>query len=395
MTKPQIGRESFVIDMSLENKGKSHEQNLELVQKLLDMLPANVVVIDKDENVVAMSVFNRTPRLKNEGGPLKPVVSSFDDVLEGLPLDLGARSEIIQKIRHFLSKTVSSLSCNHPLDVWGTDELLIEASYSPAFPELIFIIFQSVLDEENRAALSHQARIHRAQEEERRRIARELHDGTSQHVAVAQIMLETLRTARNFEAIDQACLEIERALSTAQHQMRTLSYALHPPELASGGIVEGLATFIKGFARRSGLNVRFHNFVAQLRPSADLELALYRVTQEALVNVSKHAFAHHVDVRLRTAAKHIVLEVEDDGIGIPEDIAQSRRREAIGVGLSGMRERVEMLGGVFCVERRKSGTLIKASFPQRRKGDAAEEAFRARRYCFGQHRVPIRRSSLT
>ncbi len=395
MTKPPIGRESFVIDIPAENQKKLHEQNVELVRKLLEVLPSNVIVIDQDENVVAMSVFSRTRGEQNKGRSQKSVGSSFGDVLEDFPFDFGARSAILQKIRGILSNKVLSLNYNHPLHVWRMDELLIEASYSPAFPELVFIVFQSVLDEENRAALSQQTRIDRAQEEERRRIARELHDGTAQHVAVAQIMVETLRTARDFEAIDQACLEIERALSTAQHQMRTLSYALHPPELNSGGIVEALATFIRGFARRSGLNARFHNFVGQLRPSADLELALYRVTQEALVNVSKHAFAHHVYVRLRTAAKHIVLEVEDDGIGIPEDIAQARRREAMGVGLSGMRERVEMLGGVFCVERRKSGTLIKASFPQRRKGDAAEEAVRAQRCCFEQHRVPIRRSSLT
>lgn len=336
----------------------------------------------------------------------------FEAVLERLPLDDGCRCELHDQLTSVLHGEVVSATRCYPLLASDPDMLTVHVAkisgHAGMLAGPVIVALQgerSALGERcNRRA--YQAKLLRAQDEERRRIARDLHDGTAQHLALAQVMLETVRKARTFEAIETACLDIESALGTAQHQMRTLSYVLHPPELEeAGGIVEALSSFLKGFARRTGLSVRFHNLAGYLKPSADLEIALYRVAQEALVNVGKHAFASTVEVRLRRIAKYLALEIEDDGIGISNDIIEGRMREAVGVGLSGMRERVEGLGGMFCVERRLTGTHVGAYFPQRRAEDRTANrlaspgsvpestAVTAQRYCFGPRRERVPPSS--
>jgi signal transduction histidine kinase len=365
-----------------------------LVRALTQSLPLDMFVVGPKGEVIAAKICDPALGVQDTDFQRAVMGLPFERVLERLPLNDDTRADLRSDVFRIIEGSAETICRNYPLHASVAEELAVEvAKVSEPVGAAVVVLRTRRKDADPRSRRAEQARLHLAQEEERRRIARELHDGTAQQVAVAQVMLETVRKARTFEAIDKACLEIEAALSTAQHQMRTLSYVLHPPELASGGIVEALGTFLKGFARRTGLKVGFHNYAGPLRPSAALELALYRVAQEALVNVSRHASARSVDVRLRTVAKHVVLEIEDDGVGIAEDIVAGRRREAVGVGLSGMRERVEALGGVFCLERRRTGTLVGAFFPQRRKGDAAEEAVKAQRYCSEPHRARVRRSS--
>jgi len=321
--------------------------------------------------------------------------ASFETALDCLPLDDESRVEVRDQLTSVLHGNVLSATRSYRLLASDPDVVKIHATRmsGPMGHMLVALEGERNASGGRCARRAQQAKLLRAQDEERRRIARDLHDGTSQHLALAQVMLETVRKAHTFEAIEQACLDIEAAISTAQHQMRTLSYVLHPPELEAGGIIEALAAFLKGFARRTGLSVRFQNLAGYLRPSADLEIALYRVAQEALVNVGKHAFASTVEVRLRSVAKYLALEIEDDGIGIPNDIVEGRMREAVGVGLAGMRERVEGLGGMFCVERRLNGTHIGAYFPQRRAEDNANDGIRAQRYCFGPRKERVPQSS--
>ncbi|MFK4875223.1 sensor histidine kinase [Novosphingobium sp. ZW T3_23] len=364
------------------------------MRALTQVLPLDMFFVGPEGEVIAAKICDPALGVQDMDFHQAVVGMTFERVLERMPLDDDTRADLRNDVFRVIEGAAESICRNYPLHASIAEELGVEAAKVAEPVGATLVVLRTRRKEADpRSRGAERTQLHLAQEEERRRIARELHDGTAQHVAVAQVMLETVRKARTFEAIDKACLDIEAALSTAQHQMRTLSYVLHPPELASGGIVEALATFLKGFARRTGLKVGFHNYAGQLRPSAALKLALYRVAQEALVNVSRHASARSVDVRLRTAAKHIVLEIEDDGVGIADDIVAGRRREAIGVGLSGMRERVEALGGVFCLERRRTGTLVGAFFPQRRKGDAAEEAVKAQRYCSEPHRARVRRSS--
>jgi signal transduction histidine kinase len=208
-----------------------------------------------------------------------------------------------------------------------------------------------------------------AEQEERRRIARELHDETFQQLTLIQFGLETMKACDAPAGIREVCDSIEAALAAVQHQVRTLSFVLHPPELDDGGLAKALESFIKGFGRRSGLHVAFANLAGEIGVRPEVELAIYRVAQEALTNVLKHAAASRVKVRLQLKDDDLILEVEDNGIGIAETLVEGRRREAVGVGLSGMRERIEALAGRLTIRSRSPGTRVTASIPCRRRTD--------------------------
>jgi signal transduction histidine kinase len=288
----------------------------------------------------------------------------FEVLTRRLPLDEDVRRGLDDQIQRALGGSADvqeqsyALAANEPL------RMVARTSHFSPEESFVLIVFWAARDAEmgQRSGGEQQLQVMRVQGEERRRIARELHDDTCQQLALIGFSVDAVRKARHRVEIDAACGQIERALNSAQHQIRTLSYVLHPPELGDGGIVEALASFCEGFSRRSGLAVAFEHSVGPLRREADLELALYRVAQEALVNAHRHADASRVDVRIARIGEDIVLEIEDDGVGIAPEIVDGDFPEALGVGLTGMHERVVALGGEFCVARR-NGTLVRARVP--------------------------------
>ncbi|WP_165912325.1 sensor histidine kinase [Novosphingobium sp. PhB165] len=372
-----------------------------LVQEFVLALPMDLFTVGHDGTVLTANLSHTIRSPAGLEHRRSVIGAPFENALDRLPIDDESRREICAQLNAVLRGTVLTACRCYRLLASDPDMLTVQATRMSGRAGQMLVVLQRERStvSERCGRRAYQAQFLRAQDEERRRIARDLHDGTAQYLALAQVMLEAVRKARTVDAMEEACADIESALSTAQHQMRTLSYVLHPPELEAGGIVEALGSFLKGFARRTGLRVRFRNLAGYIRPSADLEIALYRVAQEALVNVGKHAFASTVEVRLRHIGGYLVLEIEDDGIGISADILEGRMREAVGVGLVGMRERVEGLGGVFCVERGLNGTQVSARFPQRRAEDlgparaAGAEIVTARRYCSEPRKARVPPSS--
>lgn len=208
------------------------------------------------------------------------------------------------------------------------------------------------------------ARLIRIQDEERRRIARELHDSLGQYLAAAKINLDVLATAKhngNAIYLRDAKQLIERAISDT----RTLSHLLHPPLLDEAGFGTAARWFVEGFGSRSTIATTLEMPPNLHRLPSEIEIALFRILQESLTNVHRHSGAKKVEVRLVLDESTVSLIVEDHGKGISPDVL-ARFAESgtnVGVGLAGMRERAKELGGTLEVHSSKKGTRLLVVIP--------------------------------
>jgi signal transduction histidine kinase len=206
------------------------------------------------------------------------------------------------------------------------------------------------------------ARIIGLQDAERRKLGRELHDSIGQALAGLQMNLEQL-AAQQGEGNPLLVESSEMVRHTAQ-EVRTISQLLHPPLLDVVGFVPAAQNYVQQFARRSGIEAKT-NFPDNLKvPSKEAELMLFRVLQESLTNVHRHAQATAVDVWLARRDHEVVMTIQDNGRGLPAGVMENfDAGMASGVGLAGMRERLAEFGGELHVESSHSGTIIRASIP--------------------------------
>lgn len=208
------------------------------------------------------------------------------------------------------------------------------------------------------------AKVLRIQDEERRRIARDLHDGVGQTLAGALMALA--QASSSPQPLPPGChsalRDTEDLLQHAVREVRTVSHLLHPPLLDESGLLSAVRWYAEGFSKRSGLKLTLEFDKQTDRFGRDVETGLFRIIQEALTNVHRHSRAEAVNIKITSASGRLTLSIQDDGQGIPEDALQmSNSRQ--GVGLSSMRERSALLGGTFAVEKNRRGTLIVVSVP--------------------------------
>jgi signal transduction histidine kinase len=189
-------------------------------------------------------------------------------------------------------------------------------------------------------------RVVMAQEEERHRVSRELHDEAGQALVALKLSLSLLTAeADDPEAIRAGLVEAVSLVESTREQIRLLAHALRPPTLDELGLSDTLEEFCRDFARRTDLQISYTGTL-KLEPEDAVRISLYRFLQEALANVAAHAHAQNVDVVLRGGDTLIALWVRDDGVGMdPALITKSRR----GLGIAGMRERIELLSGTMWV----------------------------------------------
>jgi PAS domain S-box-containing protein len=205
-----------------------------------------------------------------------------------------------------------------------------------------------------------------AQDEERRRIARELHDGTVQTLAAVGLELGRLEedTALRHDARATA-REAAALVAEVQSELRTLSYLLHPPLLDEVGLAPALRWYVDGFTKRSGINVKALIAPDVGRSDAERETALFRIVQEALSNVHRHSSSKTAEIRLERRGEDLVLTISDAGRGIidvPSGKGDAMR--TLGVGIAGMRARLKQLGGTLEIRSGASGTTLIATLPQ-------------------------------
>lgn len=212
-------------------------------------------------------------------------------------------------------------------------------------------------------------RLQKAQDEERRRIARDLHDSTAQELAaiVTSLGLIEEAVAGTDGPVRKRCTESRELAEHCATRIRATSYLLHPPFLDELGLAMALKNHVEGFAKRSHIRIAVCIPDDIGRLTHEMELALFRVAQESLSNIQRHSGSSTANVRLLQDGESIVLEVQDQGCGLPFAVAADAALplDKVGVGIAGMRERIQHLGGRLSLLSNPQGTTVRATLPRK------------------------------
>lgn len=201
------------------------------------------------------------------------------------------------------------------------------------------------------------------QDDERRRIARELHDSLGQELSAAKMMVDKIISLNRSTESTKEATEISNLIDHAIQQVRSISYLLHPPLLDEIGLQSALQFYLEGFTKRSGISV-----FLEVKPTSfprlalEMETAIFRIIQEAVTNVFRHSGAREAWVTLIREDDLITGTVRDNGKGIADGIMEGKP-DRIGVGIGGMRQRVKEFGGDLRIANASPGTIVEVSVP--------------------------------
>jgi len=207
-------------------------------------------------------------------------------------------------------------------------------------------------------------RLLKTQDDERRRIARELHDSAGQLITVLGMNLAGIaqRVGQN-PSLSETVEDTQNLVQQLSREIRTTSYLLHPPLLDENGLSQAIHWYMQGLKERSDLDIELsvpENFG---RLPADLELTIFRIVQEGLTNIHRHSGSKTATIRLSRSADSVLLRIEDHGKGISPEKLAALRAQRTGVGITGMRERVRHLKGVMDIQSNGTGATISVTFP--------------------------------
>ena len=244
--------------------------------------------------------------------------------------------------------------------------------YSPGQDRFVAVF--DVITERKRAEAALRAlslQLSRGEDAERRRIARELHDSTGQKLAALSMTVGIFQNTKGAPAgkSEKMLADCLATIEQCAQEIRTLSYLLHPPLLDELGLAAAVRNYVEGFSKRSGVQVALDAPPDLERLPDEVEIALFRVVQESLGNIHRHAGASTARLRLACGAEQVTLEVSDQGCGMSAQTIRAIEagRGAVGVGIAGMRERLRLLGGRLAIESGGQGTTIRAIVPRRQE----------------------------
>ncbi len=342
---------------------------------MVDDLPAKlltyeVILADLGENLIKAHSGKEALEylLKTDVAVVLMDVSMPD--LDGFEL-----AEIIRQHPRFQRTAIIFVSAVHLTDMdrlKGYQRGAVDYVSVPVVPELLRAKV-SVFAELHRKTLQMEAlnselrqlssRLIAAQDQERRRIARDLHDGLGQELAAAKMMIDGIVMQDSPGSKNETAIEVGGLIDGAIQQIRTLSHLLHPPLLDEVGLQSALRWYLDGLAARSQLqtflNVQPTEFP---RLGPDIETAVFRIVQEALTNVFRHSGAQKGWVSVIQKNGRVEIAIRDDGKGVDEHIVELRNGRA-GVGIAGMRGRAKELGGEFRIVKADPGTLVEVMIP--------------------------------
>ena len=284
-------------------------------------------------------------------------------------------ADIIRQHPRFQRTAIIFISAVHLTDLdrlKGYQRGAVDYISVPVIPELLrakVSLFAELhrkalqLETLNRELHRLSSRLMTAQDEERRRFARDLHDGIGQDLAAAKIILDGMLHQRSIPKEAKSIGEASEIIGRVIQQVRSMSHLLHPPLLDEGGLFSALRWFLEGMAARTGIHTSLDLQPPSFpRLAPQLERTIFRIVQEALTNVFRHAQAQEACVALIQRENGLLLTVKDDGIGVTEQIAQLRPG-SIGIGIGGIRERTREVGGELRISNANPGTMIEIIIP--------------------------------
>jgi PAS domain S-box-containing protein len=203
----------------------------------------------------------------------------------------------------------------------------------------------------------------RTQDEERRRIGREIHDSLGQYLSVLKMKIDSMVSSPPTAEESAECANL---VEECVKEVRTISYLLYPPMLEEMGLTSAIPWYLEGFSKRSGIKTTFKASKDFGRLSRDTELVLFRVLQESLTNVQRHSGSTTAEISISHTDNAVTMQVVDKGKGLPATILERGNQDwmgSLGVGLRGMSERLRQLGGALQIVSNESGTQVRASVP--------------------------------
>jgi len=265
--------------------------------------------------------------------------------------------------RWFRARAVPIRSDGQIIKWYGTcsdihDSKVLEQSIRDSATELEKMVDRRT-DELRRLSI----RLMTMQDEERRRLARDLHDGLGQELAVAKMVLDRMIMEKPADPPEEAWTQASSIIDRAIQQVRTMSHLLHPPLLDEVGLLSALSWYVDGLTKRSGIETSLDVRPAEFpRLAPEVETAVFRIVQEALTNVFRHSEASRVWITLTQKEGQIVVAVRDDGKGIGRRIAELQP-DSVGVGIGGMKQRAKEFGGELRLTNAQPGTLVELLIP--------------------------------
>ena len=352
---------------------QSLRESRRLLQSTMDALSAHVAILDRDGNILSVNAAWREFADANHyGGANYGVGLNYLKFCESLP---GAAGDDVQKVadglRAIMQGKAKELRLDYPCHS-PTEQRWFQL-YASRFGDgnemYLVLAHENVTEIKTTQELLRRLSSHLLymQDEERRRIARELHDTTAQKLSAVMLNCALLQQQltpadeKEQKTIDDTLRLVEQSL----REIRTLSYLLHPPLLDEAGLVSALRWYVEGFSKRSGIHVDLVTLPELERLPLETETALFRVVQESLTNIHRHSGSHTATIQISQNASTITLEVKDAGKGIIEESLSTNGSDVVvpGVGIMGMRERLRQLGGMLEVSSSKHGTTVKAALP--------------------------------
>lgn len=372
-----IGVTIIVEDITARHQAEEAvRESQQLLHLVLETLPVGVAVTDRAGNIILVNAASK--RIWGD-----TIVSGRErwTQTKGFWHDSGQRiaPENWASVRA-LSEGQTSLNELIDIDTYDGQQKTILNSSAPIRNPAGVIVGAVFVNEDVTERVRAEEALHqltgqllRLQDEERRRLARELHDATAQKLAVLLLGLKSLTAqASSLDARAQESLaECQALAKQCADELRTFSYLLHPPLLEELGLAGAVRDYADGFAQRSGLRVDLEVSPSLERLPREKELAIFRVLQESLANVHRHSGSKTVSIRLTQLRGEIRLEVQDAGRGLElktDPASGEKAPSKLGVGVAGMRERLRQLGGRLEFESGHPGTTVRATLPLDQSG---------------------------